>query len=1033
MRDVIRSCDNYERDFKAARENESSASIRTANASRFILEDDVAALRNLSGISENFWPKVNDALERSATVLGLLELIVDPEISLSLGSNITNASSSPRAQADTYVPLPFPVTSSVPIEISSHGDVATHGIPTSYVLVSNVSPALDVGSFHLTSSGQSSSPLPPNSPSLPVVGVPAPSGGVPPTTVTPPNNENPGLVLPPFPASQPDVDPRVPRSNGISLSTLPPLTGEVRVNGPLSVLNHNTTSSCSAPNLPYVFPSSVIPSVPVCVSIETSTTGTSLFGAFSTPAFSGASTSPPTPTPMVSSGPIITLPSNSSSPPISFHPVSIAAPPVVIPRISDSRSIASTRDGIAASQGQRQKHRLEVNALERERDELMLRLQFRRMEREKEVLRQQAEEKEFERQLEAKNISIKDSRELERARIEEEEGERLSVGSGSEGVNVDEWLNSEVFTTRPSTVSFSVPSSLPNLPHTPNISRGNIFTQTSGSDPTGAREASAGCPNFPQSNIILDPPAVSPSPRVEIFTSTTPPTLYTTAPLVSSITHFSSGNVNSRSVPATCATPLLYAPPIPVVTCSPPSCSSQRYPYISFGPMATQFVPCPSRPASVSMSTSIQPPIFMGQPLNDARTSQTSLTPPIVQSTAPISSPTITPSELGHGVVMERMLSVNLKNEARNLLTAARPSKDKLFSGDSNEVDFETFMARFERMTAIEGVDDRMKLVELPHYVTGTAAIIVSSYEDISDASLALTQIKTHLKRDFGRKVYSARQLLEQVLKGGALTKDKPGEIRTFLIKLEQAYRRGVETRREILFSNPELINEIIRRKLPFVSEKWASKLYDRDEKVIMDENLPELGFSEFLSFVRRLNGCKLHDRAIMTRPSSTHDNQSSSSLPPHRPPFRFPKVAPIAAAPVPIDDTMAAGGSTVDPVDISLAASTSSAPKTKKGSQRSPPPRAPGGTASSQGQSPCPLCSGRHGVYRCREFIKMDIPTRTRVVRDHRLCKKCLNPGHFGDQCPYDFSCRECEGPHNFLIHVDPSAQGNGPLLSQF
>ena len=56
MRDVIRSCDNYERDFKAARENESSASIRTANASRFILEDDVAALRNLSGVSENFWP-----------------------------------------------------------------------------------------------------------------------------------------------------------------------------------------------------------------------------------------------------------------------------------------------------------------------------------------------------------------------------------------------------------------------------------------------------------------------------------------------------------------------------------------------------------------------------------------------------------------------------------------------------------------------------------------------------------------------------------------------------------------------------------------------------------------------------------------------------------------------------------------------------------------------------------------------------------------------------------------------------------------
>ena len=375
-----------------------------------------------------------------------------------------------------------------------------------------------------------------------------------------------------------------------------------------------------------------------------------------------------------------------------------------------------------------------------------------------------------------------------------------------------------------------------------------------------------------------------------------------------------------------------------------------------------------------------------------------------------------------------------MKNEARNLLTAARPSADKLFSGDNNDTDYETFMAKFERMTAIEGVDDRMRLVELPHYVTGTAAIIVNSYEDISDASLALSQIKTHLRRDFGRRIYTARQLIEQVLKGGSLAKDKPTEIRTLLIKLEQAYRRGVETQREALFSNPELINEIIRRKLPFVSEKWGSKLYDRDEKIAMGEDIPELGFPDFLSFVRRLNGCKMHDKAIMTKPQSSQENPPNLPNSSHRPAFRFPKVAPVAATPVPVEESAATGGGATESANIALAAAMSSAPKLKKLSQKALSPR---GNSTrpiqSQSQPPCILCSASHGLYRCRDFLRANVTTRTQLVRDHKLCKICLNSGHFADQCPFDFACRVCRGPHNSLLHVDLNDQSSGSPVSQF
>ena len=367
------------------------------------------------------------------------------------------------------------------------------------------------------------------------------------------------------------------------------------------------------------------------------------------------------------------------------------------------------------------------------------------------------------------------------------------------------------------------------------------------------------------------------------------------------------------------------------------------------------------------------------------------------------------------GNVMERMLGVNLKNEARNLLTAARPTSDKLFSGDNTNVDFETFMARFERMTAIEGVDDRMRLVELPHYVTGTAAVIVSSYEDIADASAALKQIKAHLKRDFGRRVYTARQLLEQLLKGPVLSKDKPSEIRAFLIKLEQAYRRGIETKREVLFSNPELINEIIRRKLPFVSEKWSSKIYDRDEKMATDEEVTELNFADFLSFVRRLNGCKLHERAIMSKPQSSDNISNFPSHPSNRPPSRFPRLAPVVASPT-LDETPGEDGDSADLTGVSIAASSSSAPKTKTSAQKKKKSPASG---TSPTPSKCPLCPINHGVYRCKSFLSADVEERIRIVRTNHLCKLCLNPGHYADQCPLNFSCKECAGPHNSLLHV--------------
>ena len=1135
VRDVIRSCDVYERDYKLALDDGSSLANRTANASRFTLEDDIAALRNLSKVSETLWPKVNDAMERGATVLGNLDLIVDPNIDV---DNVTNTYPTPFPQDVTP---PIPGTSNDLAEFTLQEGVATRGV---------VSPrsGLDVGGVGVSpyaSPIQDPPPVP-----TPPVDVPISIGGsssiirpaqsLPLTSTSavdvPISLCGPSSVSNPSPTPTNAVDVLIPSDKS---SQIPPNPSDVidvpnfqvrpssPVHTPPSPVDTLVSQYESLPNHPtdrqtivvshvsgvtnehIIIPgdvgindlvgnlppldcsSSATPTTPSCASIGTPVSELTFRRAPSALTRPGVSTTCPNlPNPLVSPNPIPTSPLGSSSPPVPFHPASVSISAPLTQRNSDSRSTTSSRDEVAAAQEQRRQHRLEMDVLERDRDHLLLQIQLKRLEREKEVLRRQAEEKEFERQLEAKTIKIRDSRDLEKARIEEEEADRLAGETGNESVNVEEWLNGSVIATRPSTVSFSLANVVNDNPNVtsncsarpsgsgPTGARGAsagcpISPQNpSGSDLTGVREASAGCPIFPQSPSGSDPAGVRgasagcpnfPQPSTlassaNQYSNSIPHTIgsvnrHTTChPVTCHPSDLSSDRTNrpvhsspSTSVTVTLTNPVstIYSPIFSSLPFSYPyTMPTSHHPASRFGPMSVDFEPCPSRPiipsfapppVNVSMSTSVQPPISLSQFLDNPSTPRPAPSGSSPRTSTPPVATTSPNSNVDPGVVMERMLNVNLKNEARNLLTAARPSTDKLFSGDSSEVDYETFIARFDRMTNIEGVDDRMRLVELPHYVSGTAAIIVSSYEDISDASQALTQIKTHLKRDFGRRVYSARQLLEQVLKGGALTTDKPGEIRTFLIKLEQAHRRGIETQRENLFSNPELIHEIIRRKLPFVSEKWASKLYDRDEKITIDDNLSELGFADFLSFVRRLNGCKMHDRAIMTKPSVIPQDNNSHSSNPHRTPFRFPKLAPVTAAPVPTDDSVAADGSVTDQLDISLAASTSSAPKIKKNSQKPLSPRASGNTVAPQGQSPCPLCSGQHGVYRCREFIRADVSTRIRIVREHKLCRRCLNPGHFGDQCPLNFSCRGCEGPHNSLIHVDPSTPGNGSPMSQF
>lgn len=67
----------------------------------------------------------------------------------------------------------------------------------------------------------------------------------------------------------------------------------------------------------------------------------------------------------------------------------------------------------------------------------------------------------------------------------------------------------------------------------------------------------------------------------------------------------------------------------------------------------------------------------------------------------------------------------------------------------------------------------------------------------------------------------------------------------------------------------------------------------------------------------------------------------------------------------------------------------------------------------------PCPLCQADHGLFKCVDFIKMNLSSRLEVVRGKKLCQVCLRSGHVAENCPKpQYTCKRCPGEsHNTLV----------------
>ncbi|XP_031622711.1 uncharacterized protein LOC116340379 [Contarinia nasturtii] len=75
-----------------------------------------------------------------------------------------------------------------------------------------------------------------------------------------------------------------------------------------------------------------------------------------------------------------------------------------------------------------------------------------------------------------------------------------------------------------------------------------------------------------------------------------------------------------------------------------------------------------------------------------------------------------------------------------------------------------------------------------------------------------------------------------------------------------------------------------------------------------------------------------------------------------------------------------------------------------------------------------CVICKRNHTATRCDELGRMPVTDRRKAIEKNNLCCNCLQ-SHSVSECPFNPSCKKCEGMHHTLLHLP---EGGNILCTQ-
>nr|XP_044248782.1 uncharacterized protein LOC123002531 [Drosophila takahashii] len=77
--------------------------------------------------------------------------------------------------------------------------------------------------------------------------------------------------------------------------------------------------------------------------------------------------------------------------------------------------------------------------------------------------------------------------------------------------------------------------------------------------------------------------------------------------------------------------------------------------------------------------------------------------------------------------------------------------------------------------------------------------------------------------------------------------------------------------------------------------------------------------------------------------------------------------------------------------------------------------------------ENKCLSCQQNHPLFRCDQFLSLDVATRREFLRNRKLCFNCLSASHMVGNCTSKHTCRVCRRKHHTLVHDPPQMSGTG------
>ena len=398
-------------------------------------------------------------------------------------------------------------------------------------------------------------------------------------------------------------------------------------------------------------------------------------------------------------------------------------------------------------------------------------------------------------------------------------------------------------------------------------------------------------------------------------------------------------------------------PQVPTVSCP-------RAPVSAPATLSHTSAPPTATTPTTTASSVTTPLISLTPPANQVSATTTNQTPPadnlsrVSYNTAGAASDATTLS----------LLEIQTQAHAYQMLVQKRPRHK--YSGDNKHIDLESFLHQCKALMNVAGATASMKLAELPYWFSGNAGLIIDRFIGEADADRALTEAFEALRTEFGRRRVTARKMLAEHLQGEKLLERNHAQIKTFILNLEKVFKVAKETGRDGSFNMPEVINQVIRSKLPHLAEEWAKKVSASD--LNKGTGLPALTFTNFVEFAKEQNSISQTTGEILKNPDSAK------------------------------------------PTTTIRVASTRTEPTNTGPSQVRPPSR---GT--------CIICPGSaHHTNECRKLAAYSGEEKAKVVRDKRLCTSCLgqtSATHKAMNCATKVGCAICGERHHTLLHGIP------------